>query len=168
MISTFLAENVVLVRILFWVGIVASAALGLLLVRTRRARTLSVLAVLALVAGLAVALSPEDNRAPALCTVQFSMPFQGLDTLANIAMLLPLTLFAALRVGRPLPVLAAVSGLSALIELVQALAPALGRSCDTDDWFMNTVGAAIGAALATGILGVERRRGLRRHSAGTR
>ncbi|MWV51265.1 VanZ family protein [Rathayibacter sp. VKM Ac-2803] len=158
MISTILVENAALVRVLFWVAIAASAVLGWLLVRAGRSRALSVLAALALVAGLAVALSPEDNRAPAFCTVQFSVPFQGLDTLANIAMLLPLTLFAALRIRRPVLVAAAVSGLSALIELVQALLPDLGRSCDTDDWFMNTVGALVGAVLAAVILLVESRR----------
>ncbi len=59
---------------------------------------------------------------------------------------------------RPLLVLTAVSGLSALTELTQALIPALGRTCVTDDWFMNTVGAALGPLIATGIIFLNKRR----------
>ena len=33
-------------------------------------------------------------------------------------------------------------------EAVQALVPAIGRSCSTNDWLSNSIGAAIGAALA--------------------
>jgi glycopeptide antibiotics resistance protein len=84
--------------------------------------------------------------------VQFSIPFQGIDTLANLAMMLPLALFGALATRRPVAVFAAASGLSALIELVQALVAALGRACDTDDWFMNSIGAALGAIIAAGVL----------------
>ncbi len=51
-----------------------------------------------------------------------------------------------------------MTGLSALIELVQAVVPDLGRSCDTNDWFMNTVGAAIGAMIATAIIALTARR----------
>jgi VanZ family protein len=77
----------------------------------------------------------------------------------------PLALFASLRYRRPLAVLAAVSLLSVLIELVQAALPALGRACDTNDWLMNTVGAAVGALLAIGIIVGSRRR-RRGHSDG--
>ena len=70
----------------------------------------------------------------------------------------------AVAVGRPVLVAAAVSGLSALIELVQASVPAIGRSCDTNDWFMNTIGAVLAAFLAALILRGEKRRGRRRMS----
>lgn len=158
MISTLLAENPALVRILFVVAVAASTTLGWLLHRSHRSGALTVLAVVGLLGALALTLSPAGGRADVLCTVQFSVPFQGLDTLANVALMLPLTLFAALRLGRPLPVLAGVAGLSAVIELVQALVPALGRACDTDDWVMNTLGAVLGALLALVIAAADARR----------
>lgn len=158
MISTLLAENPALARVLFLVAVAASTVLGWLLHRSHRPRALVVLATIGLFGTLALTLTPSSGRATVFCTVQFSVPFQGVETLANVALMLPLTLFAALRLGRPLPVLAAVSGMSALIELFQALVPILGRACDTNDWFMNTVGAALGALLAVVIIAVEARR----------
>lgn len=158
MISTTLAEHASVVRALFWVAVAASAMLGWLLHRSGRQRALCVLAAVSLAGPLALTVSPSGGRASAFCAVQISVPFQGIETLANVAMLLPLTLFAALWVRRPLVVFGAVSGLSAVIELLQAFVPALGRACDTNDWFMNTVGAAIGALLAVGIIAFEARR----------
>jgi hypothetical protein len=155
-ISTILVENAALVRILFWVAVSVCAILGWALFRSRKAVALTVLTVVGLIGALALTVSPSDGVRYAFCTVQFSVPFQGIDTLANVAMMVPLTLFAALRFRRPLLVFATVTGLSAVIELVQALIPALGRSCDTNDWFMNTVGAAVGALIAITVIVVER------------
>ncbi|GAA1430278.1 hypothetical protein GCM10009616_14420 [Microlunatus lacustris] len=165
-ISTLLAENPTLVRVLFVVAAASSTVLGWLLHRFGRSRALGVLTAVGLLGALALTLSPSGARAAVFCTVQFSVPFRGLDTLANVAMMLPLALLAALRFRRPWVVVAAVSGLSALIELFQALVPALGRACDTDDWFMNTVGAALGGVLAALIVTVEagrRARAVRRN-----
>lgn len=153
MISTVLAENPTLARVLLGVAVVVTALLGALLVRRRR--VLLTLAVVGLLGVLALMLSPSGGRSGTFCTVQLSVPFRGLDTLANIALTVPLALFAALWARRPLLVLGAVSGLSALVELTQAVAPALGRACDTDDWFMNTIGAGLGAALAGLVLAVR-------------
>lgn len=113
---------------------------------------LAALTVISLLGPLALTLSPSTAQPESFCYVQFSVPFQGIETLANLAMLVPLALFATLLLQRPLVVFAAVSGLSAIIELIQALTPGLGRSCDTDDWFMNTTGAAIGVLIATDLL----------------
>jgi VanZ family protein len=157
-ISTLLAENADVLRVAFWVGVAACALVGWLLYRSRSNRALLVLAAIALAGMFVLTLSPSDGYAASPCTVQFSIPFQGIDTLANLAMTVPLALFASLRYRRPLAVLAAVSLLSVLIELVQAALPALGRACDTNDWLMNTVGAAVGALLAIGIIVGSRRR----------
>jgi hypothetical protein len=158
LISTILVENAALVRVLFWVAIAVTVTLGWFLYGAGRLRWLAVLGSVGLAGALALTVSPSDNRALQFCSVDFSVPFGGLDTLANIAMMVPLTLFTALAVRRPLPVFAAVAGLSALIELVQALFPALGRSCDTDDWLMNVIGAAIGALAAIAIISFTMRR----------
>ncbi|HEX8509219.1 MAG TPA: hypothetical protein VF635_06950, partial [Propionibacteriaceae bacterium] len=119
MISTLLAENPTLVRVLFVVAMAASTVLGALLHRSDRSGLLAFLAIVGLLGALALTLWPSGGRAGIFCTVQFSIPFQGIDTLANLALMLPLTLFTALRLGRPLPVFVAVSGFSALVELFQ-------------------------------------------------
>ncbi|WP_390620165.1 VanZ family protein [Cellulomonas timonensis] len=46
---------------------------------------------------------------------------------------------------------------SAGIEVVQALLTGLGRSCDTNDWLSNSIGAVIGAGLGWAALAVRRR-----------
>ncbi|MCJ1674564.1 MULTISPECIES: VanZ family protein [unclassified Rathayibacter] len=164
MISTFLVEHAALVPIGFWIAVALVTALAWLLHRRGARRTLLVLAAVAFLAGIALTMYPPDGTPLVFCTVQFSVPFDGIDTLANIALLLPGALLLAVAVGRPVLVAAAVSGLSALIELVQASVPAIGRSCDTNDWFMNTIGAVLGALLAAVILAIENRRAGRRVS----
>lgn len=158
MISTLLSEDPTLVRVLFGVLVVLSVALGWWLQRRRARAALTVLTLVALLGVTALTFSPSGDPGPVSCTVQFSVPFAGLDTLANIALLLPAVLFAALSTGRPLPVFLAGTGLSALIETAQMLVPVLGRACDTNDWWMNTIGAAIGALLSLAILVLDRRR----------
>lgn len=162
MISTFLIDHAAFVPVGFWIAVLLITALTWLLHRRGARTTLLVLAAVAFVAGIALTMYPPDGPPLTFCTVQFSVPFEGIDTLANVALFLPGALLLAVAVGRPLPVAAAVSGLSAVIELTQATVPAIGRSCDTNDWFMNTIGALLAAILAAGILGVERRRGDRR------
>lgn len=158
MISTVLAAHPILVRVLFVIGVLACAALGAVLHRAGKTRALLVLAAAALVAAFALTFSPAHNLSEGFCTVQFSVPFAGVETLANIALLLPATLFTALAVERPVLVFAAASALSASVELVQGLLPALGRACDTNDWYMNTIGAAVGALIAAIVIVARARR----------
>lgn len=159
MISTFLIEHAPLVRVGFWVAVVAAAALTWLLHRLRQRRVLLVLSAVSLVAVLVLTLLPDGARSGGVtCTVEFSAPLGGLETLANLALMLPLTLFLGTALRRPFLVLAGSVALSAAIEALQALVPVLGRRCDTDDWFQNTVGAVIGAAVAFAVLLLDRRR----------
>ncbi|WP_159620566.1 VanZ family protein [Arthrobacter zhaoguopingii] len=157
MISTVLAAHPVLVRVLFWVVIAVGAVLAWVLYRMRANKSFVVLVILSFLGPLVLTLSPSSAEPEFFCTIQFSAPFQGVDTLANVAMLLPIALFATLLFRRPFRVFAVVSGLSVLIELTQALVSALGRSCDTDDWFMNTIGAALGVLTAICIIVLEKR-----------
>jgi len=158
-ISTFLVEHAPLVRIGFWVAVAAATLLAWVLHRLRLRRVLLGLSAVALIAVLVLTLLPDGARPGGVtCTVQFSVPFQGIDTLANVAMLLPLVLFLGTATNRPLTVLTGAVALSAVIEVVQALAPVLGRRCDTDDWAMNTVGAVLGAVIALVICAIDRRR----------
>lgn len=159
MISTFLVEHAPLVRIGFWVAVAAATLLAWVLHRLRLRRVLLGLSAVALIAVLVLTLLPDGARPGGVtCTVQFSVPFQGIDTLANVAMLLPLVLFLGTATNRPLTILTGAVALSAVIEVVQALAPVLGRRCDTNDWFMNTVGAVLGAVVALVICALERHR----------
>ena len=158
MISTLLAQHPTLFRVLLGVAVLLAALIGALLHRHDRRGALAVLAGLGLVFALALTLSPAGSPRYAFCTVQLTWPLAGIDSLANVVLMLPLALFAALWRRRPLLVLAAVSGLSALVELAQALLPVLGRSCDTDDWFTNTLGAVVGVALAALVLRLVPRR----------
>lgn len=153
-----LEQHASLIAVFFWMVVAVSAALAWLLYRTGRLGALLVLAGIGLIGTLALTVTPSANHVSDFCMVRFSMPFQGIEPLANVAMVLPLALFAGLGFRRPLLVFFAVSGLSLLIEIIQALAPGLGRTCDTNDWFMNTVGAAVGASLAIGISALEARR----------
>lgn len=149
MISTFLAEHAVLVRAAFWLAVVVAAVLAWTLHRRQLRGVLFGLSGLALVAVLVLTLLPDGVRPGGVtCTAQLSVPFGGIETLANVAMLLPLVVFLGTATNRPFSVLAGAVVLSAAIEVVQALAPVLGRRCDTDDWFMNTVGALLGAVVA--------------------
>jgi VanZ family protein len=101
--------------------------------------------------------SPTAGRSFASCTVQFFLPSSTtVELLANVALVLPAALFATLALRRPLVVLAAATGCSAAVEAVQALVPAIGRACGTNDWLMNTIGIAVGVALATATLGSVR------------
>jgi hypothetical protein len=152
MISTFLVNNSAAVPIAFWLAVLVSAIVGWALTRFAWRLALVLVSGAALLGVLLLTMSPSSGEPEAFCAVQFSIPFQGIDTLANLAMMLPLALFGALATRRPVAVFAAASGLSALIELVQALVAALGRACDTDDWFMNSIGAALGAIIAAGVL----------------
>ncbi|MDY0893237.1 VanZ family protein [Frigoribacterium sp. CFBP9030] len=159
MISTFLVEHAPLVRIGFWVAVAAATLLAWVLHRLRLRRVLLGLSAVALIAVLVLTLLPDGARPGGVtCTVQFSVPFQGIETLANVAMLLPLVLFLGTATNRPLTILAGAVALSAVIEVVQALTPVLGRRCDTNDWAMNTVGAVLGAVIALVICAIDRRR----------
>jgi hypothetical protein len=162
MISTFLVEHAPLVRAGFWVAVVIAAVVAWALHRSQLRGVLLGLSGLSFVAVLVLTLLPDGARPGGVtCTAQLSVPFGGIETLANVALLLPLVLFLGTATNRPLTVLAGAVVLSAVIEVVQALAPVLGRRCDTNDWFMNTVGALLGAVIAVVICRLGRRRATR-------
>ena len=69
------------------------------------------------------------------------------------------TLLLAVLVRRPVVSLLAMVALSGAIELVQAVVPRLGRSCDTTDWSSNALGALIGAGLGALVLWFDRAAG---------
>ncbi|WP_139315998.1 VanZ family protein [Cellulosimicrobium sp. CUA-896] len=94
-------------------------------------------------------LVPTGGDAEA-CVVTWQLPTPGnVEMVSNIALFVPPALLAVAASRRPWLVLAGGVLGSVTIELLQTLLPALGRSCDTNDVLANTIGAAIGVALAT-------------------
>ncbi|MER7519874.1 VanZ family protein [Streptomyces sp. NPDC126499] len=87
----------------------------------------------------------------------FGQPFQTVQGLWNLAMMVPLGLFAALAVRRPLPVLVGVITLPLAIEFTQATVNGLGRVCDSADAEMNILGGLLGVAAGALILSLRHR-----------
>ncbi|MFD6066662.1 MULTISPECIES: VanZ family protein [Amycolatopsis] len=150
MITNFLLDHSALVPVAILLVALVCAVLGRLF--AGRQRFLWALAGVSLLPVFALTLVPTAHTIDGiLCTVQFSVPTLGaVELLANVALFLPPVCFAALASRRPVTMLAAGSALSAVLETLQALVPAIGRACDTNDWLMNTIGAILGALLAAG------------------
>lgn len=146
----------------FFVGAIVCIGLGYVFVRNGRRgeRLLWALAALSLLAVLTLTLVPSGGSATDAveCAVQIVAPTLGrIELMANIALFFPLAFFATLATRRPLLVLAAGAGLSAAIEGIQAVAPVIGRACDTNDWLMNTIGTVAGVLLAWATIAVANR-----------
>ncbi|WP_129337127.1 VanZ family protein [Cellulomonas endophytica] len=139
--------------------VVLGPAVGAWLVgRPRVSRVLLAPAVL-LVALLT--LVPTRRDLDVGCTVEWSLPrLAAVEPMANLVLFVPVVLLAGVLTRRPVVVVLAASGSSLVIETVQALVPALGRSCSSNDWLHNTLGALLGALLArAGLRLAQRRRG---------
>ncbi|WP_236832714.1 VanZ family protein [Blastococcus sp. KM273128] len=146
MISTVLAEHRWLEPTAFLVLLVAApVAAWWLANRPRAARWLAAAAV-AVAAGLT--LWPDDRRAFSFCEVAWSVPTLFRGDVANVILFLAPVVLVATATRRPVLVAAVAIAVSAGVELLQAVAPALGRSCSTNDWLANSIGAVLGAALA--------------------
>lgn len=167
MIATFLVEHSALVPVAFLLIAAVCTSVGAVclgvghrLPRARRhgPRILRVLAVLTVLPVAALTLVPTGDRTLATCTVQFSVPTLGtVETLANVALFFPPVYFAALATQRPLLLLTTGTATSAAIETLQAVVPAIGRTCDTNDWLMNTIGTTLAALLATATIALTNR-----------
>ncbi|MFD2470656.1 VanZ family protein [Amycolatopsis silviterrae] len=165
MITNFLLDNSALVPMVSLLIAVVCVGVGYSLLRIRSVKRrhliLWTLVMLSVVPVVALTLVPTPNRLDYVaCAVQFSVPtLTSVEPLANLALFFPPVFFAALATRRPVLMLAAGAGLSAGIEAVQALVPAIGRACDTNDWEMNTVGAILAVLLASGTIVLANRTG---------
>lgn len=152
MIPIFLLDNPSLTPLAMAVIAVVCVGVGYGLMRASRygQRILWALVGLSLLPVVALTLVPTLGRSFVFCVVQFSMPtLRAVELLANVALFFPPIFFATLATRKPLPILAAGTLLSAAIEIVQGLIPTIGRSCDTNDWAMNTAGTAVAVLLAS-------------------
>lgn len=103
-------------------------------------------------------LVPTSREVFERCAVGWALPtFGRVELMANVILVVPPVLLAAVATRRPFLALLAGVAASAAIETVQALVPALGRSCDTTDWLSNTIGAIVGAALGAAAIRLEHR-----------
>lgn len=158
MISTFLAENFVLTRIVLTAILVLAVVGAFVLARaTSPGRTIA--AVLALVGGvlvLVLTFSPDVAAAQgdAVCNLT---PRSFISDALNMGLFMLPALFAVIASRRVWVVALAVPVGSALIELVQYLTPAFGRRCDIDDWLANLIGGLIGVVLGVIALRAPRR-----------
>lgn len=156
MLSTILVEHPWLTTTTLVALVVVGPLLGAWLVG--RQRTTGVLLALALLVVAALTLVPTSRDLERGCWVEWTVPTPGaVELVANVILFVPVVLLLGVLLQRPLLALLMASAGSLLVETVQALAPALGRSCSTDDWFSNTIGAALGAVLAAVALLIDRR-----------
>ncbi|WP_329018108.1 VanZ family protein [Streptomyces sp. NBC_00690] len=95
-----------------------------------------------------------SGRASGQCVINhdFTQPFQATQGLWNLAMTVPLGLFALLASRRPLPALVGVVALPLAIEFTQAEVSGLGRVCDSSDAQMNILGGLVGLAVAAFVI----------------
>jgi hypothetical protein len=108
------------------------------------------LAALAMVSVFAFTLAPQGGRQLAGgCTLEWGLPTpRRVEPMANVVLFVAPVLFAGVASRRPVLAFAAGSALALGIEAAQAVAPAIGRSCASEDWLSNTIGSALGAILA--------------------
>jgi VanZ like family len=150
-VPTLLVEHAALVPAALLLVVLGCAGVGL---ATRaRPRALRWLTGLALVPVLGLTLAPDDRgRVHGRCEVGFALPSPGsAELLANVALFVPVAVFAVLLLRRPWRVALGGSLLSAGIEGVQAVVVGLGRSCTTNDWAANTAGAVLGVVVGVAV-----------------
>ncbi|QBX55116.1 VanZ family protein [Nocardioides seonyuensis] len=147
MITTFLVTHPWITTVAFATAVVVGPLLGYMLaVRPRVAMWLGGASLLP-VAALTFIPASRDLRMG--CAVEWDFPtFGAVELMANVVLFVPPVLLLGVAIRRPWVVWLVASVVSCLIEATQALVPALGRSCSTNDWLANTLGAALGAALA--------------------
>lgn len=155
MITTFLIEHRWITTVAFWLVVVVGPLLGAWLVP--RPRLAKGLGLASLLPALALTLVPSSGRSTIRCEAQWSVPtFGAVEIMANVVLFAVPVLLLGVALRAPLRVLMVASLASAAIEAVQAVATFLGRACTTEDWLANTVGAALGAGLASVAIRVRR------------
>ena len=95
-----------------------------------------------------------------LVPVIISGTASAFDTIANIAVFLPLGLLLSAAGWRILPTVALGLGISLTVEITQYVLD-VGRTADINDLVTNTSGAALGWAIAAALRAGRRRRAQR-------
>lgn len=107
-----------------------------------------------------VVLSPTSRSGLTVgCVAEWALPTVArVELAANVVLMVPPAVCVGVLRGRASIGFIAGTVASALIETIQAVAPTLGRSCSTNDWLANTLGAALGAFIALAALHLAGRR----------
>jgi glycopeptide antibiotics resistance protein len=157
-ITTYLVEHAWITTVALMAELVVGPVAGFWLIdRPRLASRLGVASLLPIVA---LTLVPANRDLAVGCAAEWGFPTLGaVEMVANVVLFMPPALLFGVAVRRPLVVLLWASMGAALIEVTQALLTALGRSCSTNDWLANTLGAALGAAIAAVVIWFRRRQG---------
>ena len=125
--------------------------------RTTRPRLAFWLACVSTIPIALLTLVPVNRQLFERCTAQWSIPTPGrAELMANVVLLVAPALLSTLTTRRPLRMLLVWSAASAGIEALQAAITALGRSCNTNDWLANSIGAGIGVTLGWTALRIAR------------
>ncbi len=164
MLSTILIRAPWLAFTVLLLVLAAGPLLGAAL--ARRPRLIRLLLVISLLVVAGLTLSPDGGTGVVRCTVD--LPYlapTAVESTANILMLVPTTMLIGLAWHRPLVAIAIGSGISVVIETLQAIVPFIGRACDTADWITNSIGAVLGGFIALAGLAIDRRRQRRSSSA---
>ncbi|WP_404313235.1 VanZ family protein [Agrococcus terreus] len=162
MLSTSLAAYTWLAPAIIATELIVGLLLACVLVA--RPRISWTLAAIAVAAPLALTLYPSGRASDVGCTFDVELQLLAPEPLANIALFVPMALLVAIATGSPLRGALAGAALSAAIEVVQAVAPIIGRACTADDWLANSIGAALGAGVAALALLLRSRAARRRGS----
>ncbi|TBN57579.1 VanZ family protein [Glaciihabitans arcticus] len=159
MLSTFIADNYALVRVLLIVGVLALIALAIVLARAgdRGRRISGFLGGAALLVVILLTLTPHGKQLPpAECYLVVDDPLRDIF---NVGLFLLPALFFVVATRKPIWVFVAGVALSALIEIVQQLLHGLlSRACDINDWIANSTGAAAGVLIGFVIVALVKRR----------
>jgi hypothetical protein len=157
MITDFLVEHPWLAPSMLAVLVVAGPLAGSAL--SARPRLAWGLTGVSLLPVAAVTLVPGNREVFAKCTVQWALPTPGrVELFANVVLFVAPVLLAGVATRRPALAVLAGSALSAALEGLQAVVTSIGRSCDTNDWLCNTIGAVLGGLLAAVALRLARER----------
>lgn len=148
MISTLLVAHPWFGPTVLAVLVVAGPLLGRWLL-TRPPRLSWILCGVSSLPVVLLTLVPTQRELFERCAVGWVLPtFGRVELLANVLLFVPPVLLAGIASRLPWLALAGGVVVSATIEATQALLPVLGRSCDTNDWLSNSIGALVGAVLA--------------------
>lgn len=152
MISAILNGNPWLIPAFITVGTCISVAMIYAARRWALQKGVAVLFGLTFAAELTATLYPSYTGAGSsgICTFNRDLfsPLVTQQGIMNVAMFAPLILLAAFLFRSPASALASGIALSGATELAQGLIPGIGRSCATEDFMANSLGSAVGVAVA--------------------
>jgi len=154
-ITTFLVEHPWVTTVAFVTTLAIGPVVGYrLVVRPRLATWLGLASLLPVVA---LTLVPASRDLAMGCATEWNFPtFGAVELMANVVLFVPPVFLLGIAIRRPWVVCLGAIVASGLIEITQAFVTALGRSCSTNDWLANTLGSALGAAIAALALWLSR------------